>query len=74
MIQSRFAAPMVIVAALVCAAGTAADDQSATAPGLRPEPARLELGEVTAGAEATGTFVLHNDSAVNIRILRAKPS
>ena len=42
--------------------------------GLRAESARVDLGDVISGSEATATFTLHNDSAADVRILRAKPS
>ena len=42
--------------------------------GLRIDTPQLDLGEVTAGTAAVGTFVFHNDGDRDVTILRAKPS
>lgn len=72
--RGKIAAPIVLVAALGAAAWTAAADEQATENGFRVESARVDLGEVVAGTEKSGTFTFHNDSAADVRILRAKPS
>ena len=41
---------------------------------LRVEQQRLDVGEVKAGTEVVATFVLHNDGAQEVKIVRAKPS
>lgn len=43
-------------------------------PGLRVESTTIDVGEVIAGQTGVATFTFHNDSAADVRILRAKPS
>jgi len=54
-------------------AGTASAEQE-KAPGFRVESDSIDLGTVMAGTDAVATFVFHNDSARDVRILRAAPS
>jgi len=70
----KIAAPIALAAVLLAATWTAAADEQTTEQGFRVESARVDLGEVVAGTENTGTFTFHNDSAADVRILRAKPS
>ncbi len=65
----RFATTM-----LLAAAATLTTVPGVAGAALRAEHDRLNVGEVKAGAEAVATFVLHNDGARDIKILRAKPS
>jgi len=41
---------------------------------VRVENSRLDLGDVKAGTEGVGTFILHNDGDSEMRVLHAKPS
>lgn len=41
---------------------------------FRVEEPNLDIGRVIAGETAVGTFVFHNNSETDVRILRAKPS
>jgi len=38
------------------------------------QEANLNLGKVAAGQDAVGTFVFHNDTEKDVKIIRAKPS
>ena len=40
---------------------------------FRVEAKTVELGPVAAGSDAVGTFIFHNDSDKDVKILRAKP-
>lgn len=42
--------------------------------GFWVEEANIELDSVAAGANAMGTFVFHNDTDKEVKIIRAKPS
>jgi hypothetical protein len=55
---------------------TAGDEQTARSEKsvIRVESIRLDLGTIKAGDEGVGTFVLHNDGAQAVKVLRAKPS
>ena len=41
---------------------------------VRVDNGRLDLGDVKAGAEGLGTFIIHNDGDSEMRVLHAKPS
>jgi hypothetical protein len=43
-------------------------------PTFSVESTQLDVGPVTAGKTAAATFVFHNDSDREVRILRAAPS
>ncbi len=51
--------------------GVAADTSTRV---IRVENRRLDIGEVKAGEEGVGTFILHNESDRQMRVLHAKPS
>lgn len=72
--RRRTAAPVALAVALMCAPWIGNADEQPRALGIRAESARIDLGNVTAGVEKVATFTLHNDSAADVRILRAKPS
>lgn len=38
------------------------------------QEANLDLGKVAAGQDAVGTFIFHNDTEKDVKIIRAKPS
>ena len=42
--------------------------------GFWVEEADLDLGSVPAGSDAVGTYVFHNDTAKEVKIIKAKPS
>ncbi|HSL18650.1 MAG TPA: hypothetical protein VLB51_12160 [Methylomirabilota bacterium] len=63
---------VVLTAAVAVVAGGAAGQ--AGGPFLTVEQARIDLGEIRAGADAVATFVFHNSGPADVRILRAKPS
>ncbi len=41
---------------------------------FRVEEANLKLGKIVAGHDAVGTFIFHNDTDKDVKIIRAKPS
>jgi hypothetical protein len=43
-------------------------------PMLTVEAARIDLGEIAAGADAVATYTFHNRGGEEVRIIRAKPS
>lgn len=49
------------------------DDEGADST-FRVEEASVHVGRVIAGNDITGTFVFHNDSDKEVKIIRAKPS
>lgn len=51
--------------------GQAEDANSKT---FRVENANIKLGKVSAGKDAVGTFIFHNDTDKDVKIIRAKPS
>ena len=68
--RGRIAAPIALVAALVCATWTVAAEDPPTEPGFRVESARVDPGEVVSGTEKTGTFTFH----IGSRACNRKPS
>lgn len=76
-IRRATAAALVLVAATVgglAAQEEPAGEDPAAKKGFRVEEASLDLGVVTAGQDAVATYVFHNDTDADVRILRAKPS
>lgn len=45
-----------------------------TPPGFSVEQADIDLGTVVAGQDAVATFVFHNETEKDVKIIRAKPS
>jgi len=72
MTRRQLVASVVIGAALIGLAGMATADEES--PGFWVEESKLNLGDVTAGQEVEGTFIFHNDTDAEVKILRAKPS
>jgi hypothetical protein len=57
---------------VVWSVGTsAADDENR---GFWVEETNIQTGKVIAGEEVSGTFVFHNDTDADVKIIRAKPS
>ncbi len=44
------------------------------AKGFWVEEANIELESVAAGTDAVGTFIFHNDTDKEVKIIKAKPS
>ncbi len=44
------------------------------AKGFWVEEANIELDSVAAGTDAVGTFIFHNDTDKEVKIIKAKPS
>ena len=42
--------------------------------GFWVEEADLDLGTVSAGTDAVGTYIFHNDTGKEVKIIKAKPS
>ena len=42
--------------------------------GFWVEEANLDLGTISAGTDAIGTYVFHNDTNKEVKIIKAKPS
>ena len=42
--------------------------------GFWVEEANIELDSVAAGTDAVGTFIFHNDTDKEVKIIKAKPS
>ena len=70
----QIGAPLLALAAFPMAAAAGSTVEHGAKEIIRVENAKLDLGEITAGNEAVGTFILHNDGDVEMRLLRAKPS
>ena len=49
-------------------------DSGEKVPVLTVEADQLMLGNITAGEDAIGTFILHNHGDRPVKIIRAKPS
>ncbi len=70
---------ILLVIAAFCP-GDARADESTTkktvekTKNFRVEEANLKLGKITAGKDAVGTFVFHNGTDHDVKIIRAKPS
>jgi hypothetical protein len=62
------------VASVVPIAHAEQQEGEAAAPGFRVEKADIDLGTIVAGDEAVATFVFHNDTDKDVKIIRAKPS
>ena len=63
-----------LITAVPMAAVAQGPDSTKEKPSLWVEQSSLDLGEVTAGEHVLAVFVLHNDSDVPVKILKAKPS
>ena len=69
----RFIIASVVAGLLVIwLAGTLSADEESR--GFWVEEPKLDMGKVTAGTDVLGTFVFHNDSDADVKIIRAKPS
>ena len=66
------AALVALLAAGAPAPASAVEDET-TKGVFRVEATTLELDTVAAGSDAVGTFIFHNDSDRDVKILRAKP-
>lgn len=64
------------LAALLIVVGVASADteEKPEAPAFRVEKADIVLGTVVAGTDAVATFVFHNDTDKDVKIIKAKPS
>ena len=49
-------------------------EQEEAPPVFRVEKADLELGTVVAGQDAVATYIFHNETDRDVKIIRAKPS
>jgi hypothetical protein len=67
------AAALSLVAIAVILPAQVGDEEGAN-PTLRVEEPNLDLGRVVAGKVVTGTFIFHNESEKDVKIVRAKPS
>lgn len=72
-VDFRSFASALLLFVITCAVPLVADAESSEA-GFRVVEPDLNLNRVVAGTTATGTFVFQNDSDVDVKILRAKPS
>ncbi len=75
--ESKFKLALVVAAILVLAVASVAlteQEKEEAAPVFRVENANLQLGTVVAGQDAVATYVFHNDTEHDIKIIRAKPS
>lgn len=67
---------VVAVTALLAVASVAVTEQGQeeTLASFRVEKADLDLGTVVAGEDAVATYIFHNDTDEDVKIIRAKPS
>lgn len=64
----------VTILAVVVPGVVAQSGEEESTPSFRVESAKIQLGTVAAGSDAVATFVFHNDSEKDVKIIRAKPS
>jgi hypothetical protein len=72
--SGRGARVIVTATVLTCLAVVVLAAEQAGNTGFRVENENLDLGRVVAGSTVTATFVFHNDTARDVRIIRAAPS
>jgi len=76
--EVKVARCLVVLGVAACAAAGAQVEQSSPAAAKKPvlwvEQAIADVGVVDAGETVEVSFVLHNDSDVPVKILKAKPS
>ncbi len=66
---------VLIVAAAVSSMVFAETGQAEkAAKGFWVEEANIELESIAAGTDAVGTFIFHNDTDKEVKIIKAKPS
>lgn len=64
------------LAALLIVVGVASADteEKSEVPAFRVEKDHIDLGTVVAGTDVVATFVFHNDTDKDVKIIKAKPS
>ena len=62
--------------ALGVSSGSAVTDegQEGETKGFWVENTTVDLGKIRAGEDAVGTFIFHNETDKDVKIIRAKPS
>lgn len=65
---------LVLVAALSSVVGAETETTEKGVKGFWVEEAHIDLGSVVAGTDAIGTYIFHNDTAKEVKIIKAKPS
>lgn len=60
--------------ALASVAVAQTEQAEAGAKGFWVEKAHVDLDPVSAGVDAVATYVFHNDTAKEVKIIKAKPS
>ncbi len=61
-------------APMVGAEEEAKAEPEAKAKGFWVENASIDLGKIAAGQDAVATFIFHNDTDKEVKIIKAKPS
>jgi len=74
-----FTLALFLVAAIFFIAPIQADEtkenqETTTEKSFRVEEPNLKLGKIMAGKDAVGTFIFHNETDKDVKIIRAKPS
>ena len=65
---------LVVLAVLSTSVHAETDPAEKGVKGFWVEEAALDLGSIPAGTDAVGTYVFHNDTAKEVKIIKAKPS
>lgn len=73
-VSCRDACVIVTATVFACVAVVVLAAEQTGKAGFRVENDNLDLGRVAAGSTFTATFVFHNDTDRDVRILRAAPS
>ena len=53
---------------------SSAEEQEVEKKGFWVESTTVDVGTIRAGEDAVGTFVFHNETDKDVKIIRAKPS
>ncbi len=70
----QWAAFATVFVCLVALSSVVFAETEQTKVGFWVEEANIELDSVAAGTDAVGTFIFHNDTDKEVKIIKAKPS
>ena len=64
----------VLMLVVTIGVASAETETKAEAPGFRVEQADINLGTIAAGSDAVVTYIFHNDTDKDGKIIKAKPA
>ena len=72
--MKRFGSILLVLLAMSLVWAGQGHAQVDATPALTVDETRIDLGKIKSGSDAIATFVFHNSSDKDVKIIRAKPS